>query len=193
MTEFETKVLKTLLYNPSLFSLAIKNLGNHKYAMSTVKKYVTGVDFGIEIEGLSEGEIRIRYSEEKNIVNLYKLFMCYFPRFDYEYGIHIHIDCRDWFRKGCNPEWYPNGLLEYLIAVFDYKGKFNQHEVSYVKTAIRCHNGHKTTEYRIIKMPRSWSEFIKNIMICQYATKLFKDRQPFDDKAKNYINDLLLL
>ena len=83
MTEFETKVLKTLLYNPSLFSLAIKNLGNHKYAMSTVKKYVTGVDFGIEIEGLSEGEIRIRYSEEKNIVNLYKLFMCYFPRFDY--------------------------------------------------------------------------------------------------------------
>jgi len=195
MTPFEKKVLKALLYQPTHFSGLIKAFGNHKYAMATLKKYITGVDFGVEIEGVKNesDEIRMRYSEIGSIVNLYKKFMFHFENFDYEYGVHIHIDCRKEWNKLEISNFSKEMLLYLVYDVFDYKGAFNKIEVSCQKTAVKYHCEYRTIEYRIIAMPKSWAEFVKSIMICQYATHLVKNKLPFDEKAKKKIQTIMSL
>lgn len=177
---------------------------NHKYVLSTLKKYLYPKDFGIEIEGVKgiqteekswlDNEIRMRWSEYGTVVKLYEKFMKHFHNFDYDYGVHIHIDCRDWAKtEQYHPYYFNQLLIQTLIDTFKYVGEYNSHCASFNKNAVKYHQAYSTLEYRIISMPASWAELVKDIMVCQYATKITKEGKKITEKEKQQIAEFMSL
>ena len=189
MTPFERKILQILVYSPDKLLPLLKRIGNVNYAYSTMKKFMPQ-RVGIEIEGWGacKREITNTAFHWKMMVYIFQWFEEIKSNFDFDYGIHIHIDAGEFF-ENIQPKDFPMDLLDFLWNdVFKYKGKFNAKVVTYNKTAVRYHEEYKSIEYRIIPMCQTWEQFIKYILVCQYCNHVVKHKLNWN---KQHILDIL--
>ena len=199
MNGFEKQVLSILVNEPSIFNPKIKRLGNVEHAHRIIHKYLP-FRIGIEFEygdksgdfnpyqfyfnyGVDNGidELRVSFKSYKYLINLYKLLnhMNETVPFNTGSGIHIHVDASSFFET-INTNSIPQSIVDYLIKIADYTGRYNEHKLSTDKEAIRIHSEYSTLEYRIFKMTYDYPVLVKWILICSYINKCVKSHNTIE-------------
>lgn len=176
--------------SPLNFKTILKKIGNYKHAQATLSKFLS-FRIGIEVETVKCEEFRFDIYTWENIPNLYKVLQIYKNEFDdsynYGYGMHMHVDAAEINKlKQFNPENFPHTLLLKLLEVFDYKGKFNAHKVSWNKTAIKYHREYTSVEYRFLPIMTDFKKLFKSMLILSACNRYLR----IADEKKHSLDDL---
>ena len=89
-------------------------------------------------------------------------------------GIHYHTDLTDIYDQGLITSSLLISVKDYLLSELDtweYKGTYNNRNVSFFRCWVRFEKEKKTMEVRIGEMTFDYSLLVKRILHCQYLNK----------------------